>query len=211
MKKFKKYLEKLQKLDVSDSLINLAETDKIVLLISGSSNYKSAALSQEQQNFLEIFKEYGYEVINSNFPYNQKFEHEEYRDVNIVKASISNIFYYIYTLYSKKFQREIRRHLKFFLNNKRKIIIVSQSSGLNVLKILETDVLQEIRIFALGPVARGNRKTKNMTVVKGTRDFYTRRMDLHKADWFVDCKHFDYLINNEIKENIRGELQKNKD
>ena len=206
MSKFKKYLKKLQNLNMDDTLIN---KEKIVFLISGSSNYESAALSCEQKNFLKIFDEYGYEIIKSNFPYNQNFENERYEDINIIKASISNIIYYTHTLYNKKFQKEIKRHMKCILDNK-DIIIISQSSGLNMLKILDYEKLDKIRIFALGPVAFGRKKTGNMIVIKGKRDPYTRIMDFHKEDRKVNCGHFDYLINNEIKENICEGLRKNK-
>ena len=97
-----------------------------------------------------------------------------------------------------------------FLMDKEDIIVVSQSSGLNMLKILNRDNLDRIKIFALGPVAAGRRKTENMTVIKGRKDIYTRTIDFHEEDRRVDCGHFNYLINNEIKEKICEELQKDK-
>ncbi len=206
MRNFRKYLKKLQELDIEDTLIGKGRT---VLLISGSSNYESAALSYEQKEFLKIFEEYGYKIIDSNFPYNKKFENKKYDDVSIIRASISNIIYYIHTLYNRDFQKEIRRHMKFLMDRE-DIIVVSQSSGLNMLKILNRDNLDRIKIFALGPVATGRRKTENMTVIKGKKDIYTRTIDFHEEDRRVDCGHFNYLINNEIKEKICEELQKDK-
>ena len=132
MKKFSSYLKELQYLNVDDTLI---KKEKTVIILSGSSNYKSASLSETQKNFLKIFKEFGYNIINSNFPYNENFEHKKFEKVSILKASVSNIVYYWHTLYNKKFQREIERHLKplFDLDN---IVIITQSSGLNLLKYI---------------------------------------------------------------------------
>ena len=141
MKGFRKYLKKLQELDIKDTFIGKGRT---VLLISGSSNYKSAALSYEQREFLKIFEEYGYKIIDSNFPYNKKFENKEYDDVSIIRAGISNIIYYMHTLYDRDFQKEIKRHMKFLLGRE-DIIVVSQSSGLNMLKILNSNNIEKIK------------------------------------------------------------------
>lgn len=132
MKKFSSYLKELQYLNVDNTLIKKGKT---VIILSGSSNYKSASLSETQKNFLKIFKEFGYNIINSNFPYNENFEHKKFEKVSILKASVSNIVYYWHTLYNKKFQREIERHLKplFDLDN---VVIITQSSGLNLLKYI---------------------------------------------------------------------------
>lgn len=198
MNNFKEYLKKLKMLKTENTLVN---KEKIVILISGSSNYKNAALSEEQKNFLEIFRKYGYEIVDSNFPYNENFKNKDYENVNIIKASISNIIYYIHTLYNKEFQKEIVRHCSPFFN-KEEVIVVSQSSGFNMLKILEKENLNKIKIFALGPVAKGKSKIGNTAVIKGKRDFYSRIMDFHKEDMLVNCGHFEYLIKDEVKEKI---------
>ena len=62
---FKEYLEKLESLDVSKTLL---KEDRIVLVISGSSNLETAALKPDRFEMLNIFKEFGYKIINSNFP-----------------------------------------------------------------------------------------------------------------------------------------------
>ena len=127
---FKEYLEKLESLDVSKTLL---KEDRIVLVISGSSNLKTAALKSDRFEMLSIFKEFGYKVINSNFPYNEDFDYNEFEDINILKASLSNIVYYNHTLFDKRFEKEILRHLSplKFLKD---VIVISQSSGLNVWK-----------------------------------------------------------------------------
>ena len=107
--KFKEYLEKLESLDISKTLL---KEDKIVFVISGSSNLKTAALEPDRFEILNIFKDFGYKIINSNFPYNQDFEHSEFEDINILKASLSNIIYYPHTLFNKRFEKQILRHLE---------------------------------------------------------------------------------------------------
>ena len=98
---FKEYLEKLESLDVSRTLL---KEDRIALVISGSSNLKTAALKPDRFEMLSIFKEFGYKVINSNFPYNEDFDYNEFEDINILKASLSNIVYYNRTLFDKRFE-----------------------------------------------------------------------------------------------------------
>ena len=106
--KFKEYLEKLESLDVSKTLL---KEDKIVFVISGSSNLKTAALEPDRFEILDIFKEFGYKVIKSNFPYNEDFPYDEFEDINILRASLSNITYYSHTLFNKRFEKEILIHL----------------------------------------------------------------------------------------------------
>lgn len=101
--KFNNYLEKLESLDVSKTFL---KEDKIVFFISGSSNLKTAALGQERFEILNIFQQFGYKIINSNFPYNEDFEHDKYEDISIFKASLSNIVYYSGTLFNKNLNRK---------------------------------------------------------------------------------------------------------
>ena len=148
---FKEYLEKLESLDVSKTLL---KEDRIVLVISGSSNLKTAALKPDRFEMLNIFEEFGYKVINSNFPYNEDFDYNEFEDINILKASLSNIVYYNHTLFDKRFEKEILRHL-YPLQFLKDIIVISQSSGLNVWERfmdLSGCKNENIKIFAFGPV-----------------------------------------------------------
>ena len=50
--KFKEYLEKLESLDISKTLL---KEDKIVFVISGSSNFKTAALEPDRFEILNTF------------------------------------------------------------------------------------------------------------------------------------------------------------
>lgn len=217
MSKFKKYMEQLKKLDSKDSLLDAYEnSDKVLMFLSGSSNYETAALSKEQIEFLSIFKDYGYEIVMSNFPYNKSFPHKEYIDENLLKASYMTALYYIKTLKNIDFQKEIRKHLKKILNLK-ELVIITQSSGLNVLyRFLDTCDDNElknsnIKVFALGPVAKKTKKMEliNCTIIKGKYDEYSRLLDFHKTDLWLKCRHLDYLKNKELWSYVYEYLQKN--
>lgn len=218
--KFKTYLEILKNLDTEKSFFKKYEKEeKLVILLSGSSNFKTAALSDEQKDFLNIFEEYSYKVIESNFPYNNEFPYQKYDDINIVKASYTVIYYYIQTLKNKKFHKEIKRHLSFIMDIK-ELIIITQSSGLNILNkfldLLDNNELekiktQNIKIFSLGPVAKKNKKLEilNYEIIKGKQDEYSKKLDFHKTSIWIDCRHLEYLKNKELREYIYGYLQKN--
>lgn len=203
---FKEYLEKLESLDVSKTLL---KEDKIVFVISGSSNLKTAALEPDRFEILNIFKEFGYKIINSNFPYNEDFEHNEFEDINILKASLSNIIYYSHTLFNKRFEKEILRHLEpvKFLKD---IIVISLSSGLNIWKRfmnLANYNNENIKMFALGPVGKGYGKLDNMIVFKGIFDIYSWLLDFHKVNKIVNCGHLEYFKDRKVKRIIYEYLQ----
>ena len=203
---FKEYLEKLGSLDVSRTLL---KEDRIVLVISGSSNLKTAALKPDRFEMLSIFKEFGYKVINSNFPYNEDFDYNDFEDINILKASLSNIVYYNRTLFNKRFEKEILRHLSplQFLKD---VIVISQSSGLNVWERfmdLSGCKNENIKIFALGPFGKGFGKVRNTIVFKGISDIYSWILDFHKTDKVVNCGHLEYFRNRKVKKIIYEYLQ----
>ncbi|MDC7956290.1 hypothetical protein PKF05_10680 [Fusobacterium simiae] len=199
--KFKEYLEKLESLDTSKTLL---KENKIAFVISGSSNLKTAALEPDRFEILNIFKEFGYKIISSNFPYNEDFDYSEFEDINILKASLSNIIYYPHTLFNKRFEKEILRHLEpiKFLKD---VVIISQSSGLNIWRKfmdLANYNNENIKMFALGPVGKGYGRLKNTIVFKGSLDIYSWLLDFHKVDKIVNCGHLGYFKDKKVKEVI---------
>ncbi len=215
MSKFSIYLDKLKKLEEKNSLFkNYVNSEKVVFFLSGSSYYENAALSQEQKNLLNIFKDFGYSVVESNFPYNNDFPHKNYIDINILRASFATAIYYLHTLFSKDFQIEIKRNLEVMLKLK-KIVIIIQSSGLNILNrfldFFDDESLKNlnIKVFALGPVGKKSKKLKNLdvTVIKGRYDEYSRLLDFHKTDSWIKCRHLSYLKNEELKAIIHKYLK----
>jgi len=184
--------------------------NKIVFVISGSSNLKTAALEPDRFEILNIFKEFGYKVIKSNFPYNEDFPYDEFEDINILKASLSNIAYYPHTLFNKRFEKEILRHLEP-IKSLKDVIIISQSSGLNVWKkFMELSDFnnENIKMFALGPVGKGYGKLNNVVVLKGIFDIYSWLLDFHKSDKIVNCGHLGYFKDRKVKEIIYEYLQR---
>ena len=204
--RFEEYLEKLENLDISKSLL---KEDKIVLVISGSSNLKSAALEPDRFEILNIFKDFGYKIINSNFPYNEDFPHDKFEDINILKASLSNIIYYPHTLFNKRFEKEILRHLET-IKSLKDVIIISQSSGLNLWKKfmdLSNYDNENVKIFALGPVGKRYGRIENTVVFKGILDIYSWILDFHKVDKIVNCGHLGYFKDRKVKKIIYEYLQ----
>ena len=206
--KFNEYLKKLESLDTTKTLL---KEDKIVLVISGSSDLSSASLEPDRYELLNIFKKYGYSIVDSNFPYNEDFPYKDYKEINILKASWSNIFYYPQTLYNKRFKKQILRHLEP-IRELKEVVIISQSSGLNIWKkFMKISNFQNenIKIFALGAFAKGYGSIKNTIVFKGSFDIYSWLLDFHKTDVIVKCGHMGYFKSKDVQEKIEEYLKNN--
>ncbi len=206
MSSFSVYLDKLKKLEEKNSLFKKYETDeKVVFFLTGSGYYENASLSEEQKDILNIFRDFDYSVVESNFPYNSDFPYKNYKDINILKASYATVIYYLYTLFNEDFRLEIKRNLENILKLK-KVVIITQSSGLNVLNrfldFFSEEELKnlDVKVFALGPVAKKSVKLKNLdvTIIKGKYDEYSR------------LRHLTYLKNKDLL-NFFGEyLEENR-
>lgn len=199
--KFKEYLKKLESLDILKIFL---KEDKIVFVISGSSNFKIVVLELDRFEILNIFKDFGYKIINLNFFYNEDFEYSEFEDINILKVSLLNIIYYFYIFFNKRFEKEILRYLEFikFLKD---VIIIFLSLGLNVWKkfmdLINYDN-ENIKIFVLGFVGKGYGKFKNIIVFKGIFDIYSWFLDFYKVDKIVNCGYLGYFKDRKVKEII---------
>ena len=206
--KFKNYLAKLVDLDIEQSL--LQQKGKRVMILTGSSHFKHCELSDIQKTFLknEIWADY--QTITTNFPYNRGFRTSHPSFPNIVQASWSNIVYYWQCLFNKKFAQEIARHLRPLKNNQ-ETIVIAQSSGLKMLLIAwpQIEKTDHLRVIALGPVTfMKNRDQKiNLQVIKGRQDKISKFLDSHKVNKYVDCQHFDYLQNEEVRNYINDVIK----
>lgn len=203
MSKMKQYLDKLDALSLGQTLL---KSSKVLLFLSGSSHLESACLTAGQLKFLEQICPPDFSVVASNFPFNQRFEHERQTQVSLLTASISNTRYYWHTLYNSRFQKALQRHLSPLLDAE-DAVIICKSSGLNMLTqwlegLGEENLPIRLRVIALGPVSRRllNRKDIDLLVIKGTKDIYSRFLDGHLADMMVDSNHFDY----EYREDVKG-------
>ncbi len=102
MSKMKSYLDRLSDLSLDQTML---DSNRLVLFLSGSSDYSCAGLTAGQLELLYAICPSGYRVVESNFPFNQDFEHIKFPQVSLMSASASNIIYYWHTILNPRFQK----------------------------------------------------------------------------------------------------------
>lgn len=209
-KSFKEYLECLTSLDPMNTL---AKKEKVIIFISGSSHFAHSELSKNQLSFFEESMGDSIEWLATNFPYNELFRCKDPKFPSLLQASWSNCLYFIHTRWNKRFQHELIRHLTPIFQCK-EIVIISQSSGLNMLTTVLSQIkhsYQKIQIIALGPVSikKLDKTMYDCFIIKGKHDWYSRLFDRNQPDYLVECQHFDYLMNGEVRGLINDYIQKN--
>lgn len=184
----------------------MLDSNRLVLFLSGSSDYSCAGLTAGQLELLHAICPLGYRVVESNFPFNQDFEHIKFPQVSLMSASASNIIYYWYTILNSRFQKLLQQHLSPLLEVQ-EVVLVCKSSGVNMLtqwlRSLGNQVsLPRLRVIALGPVSQLllRQKEVEVLVIKGKKDPYSRILDRHLADIQVDTNHYSY----EYREDVKG-------
>ena len=203
MSKMKSYLDRLSALSLDYSMLN---SNRLVLFLSGSSDVTCAGLTAGQLDLLHAICPSGYRVVESNFPFNQDFEHIKFPQVSLMSASASNIIYYWHTILNSRFQKLIQQHLSPLLEVQ-EVVLVCKSSGVNMLTQWLRNVGKEVslprlRVIALGPVSQLllRQKEVEVLVIKGKKDPYSRILDRHSADIQVDTNHYSY----EYREDVKG-------
>lgn len=203
MSKMKSYLDRLSALSLDYTMLN---SNRLVLFLSGSSDVTCAGLTAGQLDLLHAICPSGYRVVESNFPFNQDFEHIKFPQVSLMSASASNIIYYWHTILNSRFQKLIQQHLSPLLEVQ-EVVLVCKSSGVNMLTQWLRNVGKEVslprlRVIALGPVSQLllRQKEVEVLVIKGKKDPYSRILDRHSADIQVDTKHYSY----EYREDVKG-------
>ena len=203
MSKMKSYLDRLSALSLDQTML---DSNRLVLFLSGSSDYSCAGLTAGQLELLHAICPLGYRVVESNFPFNQDFEHIKFPQVSLMSASASNIIYYWYTILNSRFQKLLQQHLSP-LREVQEVVLVCKSSGVNMLtqwlRSLGNQVsLPRLRVIALGPVSQLllRQKEVEVLVIKGKKDPYSRILDRHLADIQVDTNHYSY----EYREDVKG-------
>ena len=203
MSKMKSYLDRLSALSLDYTMLN---SNRLVLFLSGSSDVTCAGLTAGQLDLLHAICPSGYRVVESNFPFNQDFEHIKFPQVSLMSASASNIIYYWYTILNSRFQKLLQQHLSPLLEVQ-EVVLVCKSSGVNMLtqwlRSLGNQVsLPRLRVIALGPVSQLllRQKEVEVLVIKGKKDPYSRILDRHLADIQVDTNHYSY----EYREDVKG-------
>ena len=203
MSKMKSYLDRLSALSLDQTML---DSNRLVLFLSGSSDYSCAGLTAGQLELLHAICPLGYRVVESNFPFNQDFEHIKFPQVSLMSASASNIIYYWYTILNSRFQKLLQQHLSPLLEVQ-EVVLVCKSSGVNMLTQWLRNVGKEVslprlRVIALGPVSQLllRQKEVEVLVIKGKKDPYSRILDRHLADIQVDTNHYSY----EYREDVKG-------
>jgi len=203
MSKMKSYLDRLSALSLDQTMLN---SNRLVLFLSGSSDVTCAGLTAGQLDLLHAICPSGYSVVESNFPFNQDFEHIKFPQVSLLSASASNIIYYWHTILNPRFQKLLQQHLSPLLEVQ-EVVLVCKSSGVNMLtqwlRSLGNQVsLPRLRVIALGPVSQLllRQKEVEVLVIKGKKDPYSRILDRHLADIQVDTNHYSY----EYREDVKG-------
>ena len=203
MSKMKSYLDRLSDLSLDQTML---DSNRLVLFLSGSSDYSCAGLTAGQLDLLHAICPSGYRVVESNFPFNQDFEHIKFPQVTLLSASASNIIYYWYTILNSRFQKLLQQHLSPLLEVQ-EVVLVCKSSGVNMLTQWLRNVGKEVslprlRVIALGPVSQLllRQKEVEVLVIKGKKDPYSRILDRHSADIQVDTNHYSY----EYREDVKG-------
>ena len=203
MSKMKSYLDRLSALSLDQTMLN---SNRLVLFLSGSSDVTCAGLTAGQLDLLHAICPSGYRVVESNFPFNQDFEHIKFPQVSLMSASASNIIYYWHTILNSRFQKLLQQHLSPLLEVQ-EVVLVCKSSGVNMLTQWLRNVGKEVslprlRVIALGPVSQLllRQKEVEVLVIKGKKDPYSRILDRHSADIQVDTDHYSY----EYREDVKG-------
>ena len=203
MSKMKSYLDRLSALSLDYTML---KSNRLVLFLSGSSDVTCAGLTAGQLDPLHAICASGYRVVESNFPFNQDFEHIKFPQVSLMSASASNIIYYWHTILNSRFQKLLQQHLSPLLEVQ-EVVLVCKSSGVNMLTQWLRNVGKEVslprlRVIALGPVSQLllRQKEVEVLVIKGKKDPYSRILDRHSADIQVDTDHYSY----EYREDVKG-------
>lgn len=203
MSKMKSYLDRLSDLSLDQTML---DSNRLVLFLSGSSDVTCAGLTAGQLDLLHAICPSGYRVVESNFPFNQDFEHIKFPQVSLLSASASNIIYYWHTILNSRFQKLLQQHLSPLLEVQ-EVVLVCKSSGVNMLtqwlRSLGNQVtLPRLSVIALGPVSQLllSQKELELLVIKGKKDPYSRILDRHSADIQVDTDHYSY----EYREDVKG-------
>ena len=202
MSKMKSYLDRLSDLFLDHTMLN---SDRLVLFLSGSSDVTCTGLTAGQLELLHAICPSGYRVVESNFPFNQDFEHIQFPQVSLLSASVSNIIYYWHTILNPCFQKLLQEHLSPLLEAQ-EVVLVCKSSGVNMLiqwlRSLGNQVsLPRLRVIALGSVSHLllRQKELELLVIKGKKDPYSRILDRHSADIQVDTDHYSYEYRKDVK------------
>lgn len=207
----KNYKALLEKLDPADTVFSTVRRRAVIL--SGQSDFSHSELSKEQMRLLSLFNDLGYETTKTGFPFNKEHDFAGCKRSNLFKASLRNMLQFYYSITDEQYKKMLVRHLQPMCSGAEKILIVCQSSGLNMLKAalpyLTIEEGTNITVLALGPVAWGRFQDPrmNVVVIKGYWDVVSRLCDRQKVNFWVSCHHLNYCRLAKLPKIIRGAIK----
>lgn len=202
------FLRTLEKLDTQDSLF--VPQEKLVFLLSGQSDYAHSELSEEQKRFLNLFEKHGFAPLETGFPFNKLHNFKNRERSGIIRASLRNAEQFIALVLNEHFRKLVAKHLQPAFDASASIIIVCQSSGLQMLKsaspLLKIKPDAKIKVFALGPVMwnRFADKRFEVHIIKGKNDWVSNSLDKTPTSFKVNCNHMDYCHSPEVHQVIEN-------
>lgn len=190
-----------------------ALADCRVALITGLSNRRCCCLHPQLQNFLQRLEVAEECKLYQNFPFAKclkaaPVETSEPRDhcgeVPLWAACWANAQQYGRVFRSQNFLADAAPHWDGLRLATRKLLVVTGSCGLDLVRRLEfsLDLARRpftLRVLALGPVAKPP-AWEGVTVVQGSRDWITRMIYGQGEIVVPDVGHMDYWINANVQE-----------
>jgi len=206
----RKYIKKINMLKIKDSVFT--SNNNHLLILSGQSNYEHSELSKEQSEMLEKLNNKEFTTIDIGFPFNKKHRALNNKRTAILLASLRNFEQFFWMTFVKSYKKIIARNLQPVFNLSNKVIIICQSSGLNMLKYtlpyINIKKSTEIIIIALGPIVFGRFNYPYKTyIIKGNNDIFSRLLDYNKVNYWVNCHHLTYVNNFKVLNIIKSIIE----
>ena len=161
-----------------------------VCFITGLSNYGNNTLSPIQTEFLSKIDTTEKNKLFLNFPYVNK--NLTYKEPHIICASISNAYQY---LLSKTYWiEEKNERLKSMLKEERRILLLSGSCGLELIRNMKftKEEKERLHVIAYGAVAKKIPDLKYLTLVQSKNDWIAR-LWIKEYDFMIEGNHMNYL------------------
>lgn len=177
--------------------------------LTAQSSFRHSRLSPAQAGLLEILAGLGYTAVPAGFPYNRAALTYPYRREPLAVASVRNGAQYLAARRSRRFGREVARHLQPLVDaTTDRLLLLCGSSGAQLLtaSLPSLHLPADLRVLAvaLGPVGRlpGSGSGVEVHVVQGRSDVVSRwghRGPVHRR---VAGGHLDYAAAPEVRAEV---------
>lgn len=167
-----------------------------VVFVSGLSDPSSCALTESQRRFLRDAPIEEEAKIYANFPF---WRSDEARSLPPLWLAGWRNYRQYRLARGAEYRAAAEPHWRALRDATESLIIVTLSCGLELVnEAARVDNQEEIRIVALGPVAR--RCPTNCRVAQGSRDWISRRWFPRPDVTFPGVGHMDYLASRSVIE-----------